>query len=128
MGHRPVVGSQLLPRPSNRGERPTRQGSSRGGRAHNQHRLVNETPPHQGGSAMRKEEMRVRIAEALGWRWVRDGFGAWWFHPPDTVAKFKPEWVAENSSPTEAEKESGRIAGSGARPPLMPDYPSDLNA
>ncbi len=85
------------------------------------------TPP-QPLHPMTSNEMRIAIATACGWKWVRDGFGAWWFHPPHQAAKFSPEWLKENSTPTCEEKESGNIAGSGARPPWLPDYPADLNA
>lgn len=68
------------------------------------------------------DQKRIAIAEALGSKWIKDGFGEWHLRRPDQIAKFKPEWVKENSNPSPEEKEGFRA------PRWVPDYVNDLNA
>lgn len=79
---------------------------------------------------MTPEAQRIALAEACGWKWVKDTFGdrEWWLYPHAEAAKFRPEFMALNPSPSSRDKECGRIFGSREKVPALPDYLNDLNA
>lgn len=71
---------------------------------------------------MSLEAQRIAIAKVMGWKWVRDGFGTWRIYPESQWQKFKPEWMADNSTPTSEDIEDGYGVNG------IPDYLNDLNA
>jgi len=67
------------------------------------------------------EELRVRVAELDGWRYVNHGKltrTRWWLTSPSDCAQYKPEYVHDKPG-------EDRFGIAGGK---LPDYPHDLNA